>query len=239
MARSADWDPARYEGSHSFVWEYGADLVSLLNPQAGERILDVGCGTGHLAAKIAESGAAVLGIDSSPAMIAQARQNFPKLHFQLSDVREFGEQESFDAVFSNAALHWIQEADQAAAAIGAALRPSGRFVLEMGAKGNIALISAALETKIQNYFPSIAEYAGVLERHGLEVLNAVIFDRPTELAGGERGLRDWIATFRPDNSRAIEDVERDLSPTLFRDGKWFADYRRLRLVARKMNSCIT
>jgi trans-aconitate 2-methyltransferase len=233
VARSADWDPARYEGSHSFVWEYGADLVSLLNPRAGERILDVGCGTGHLAARIAESGSEVLGIDSSPAMIAQARQNFPKLQFQLADVREFRATELFDAVFSNAALHWIQEAEQAAAAMSAALHLGGRLVLEMGAKGNIALISSALETKIQNYFPGIGEYAGVLERHGLEVLNAVIFDRPTGLAGGERGLRDWIATFRPDNSRAIEDVERELRPALFRDGKWFADYRRLRVVARK------
>jgi trans-aconitate 2-methyltransferase len=233
MARSADWDPARYEGSHSFVWEYGADLVSLLNPQAGERILDVGCGTGHLAAQIAESGAEVLGIDSSPAMIAQARQNFPRLHFQLADVREFHAAEPFDAVFSNAALHWIPEADQAAAAISGAMCPGGRLVLEMGARGNIALISAALESNIHNYFPSVGEYASVLERQGLEVLNALIFDRPTELAGGERGLRDWLATFRPDNARPIEDVERELRPRLFRDGNWFADYRRLRVVARK------
>ena len=235
MARSADWDPARYEGSHSFVWEYGADLVSLLNPQAGERILDAGCGTGHLTAKISECGADVLGIDSSPAMIAQARQNFPKLRFQLADLREFRSDLAFHAVFSNAALHWIQEADVAAASLSAALRPGGRLVLEMGAQGNIALISAALETKIHNYFPSIAEYAGVLERQGLEVLNAVIFARPTELAGGERGLRDWIATFRPDNTRPSEDVEGDLRPVLWGGGKWIADYRRLRIIARKIS----
>ena len=236
MARGGDWDPARYEGSHSFVWEYGADLVSLLAPQPGERILDAGCGTGHLAAQIAGSGAEVLGIDASPAMIAQARQNFPKLRFQLADLREFRADELFDAVFSNAALHWISEADRAAAAISAALRTGGRLVLEMGARGNIALISAAVETRIQNYFPSIGEYAAMLERHGLEVLNAVVFDRPTELAGGDRGLRDWIAMFRPDNTRAIEDVERELRPALWRDGKWFADYRRLRVVARKLAS---
>lgn len=228
-----DWDPAGYEGSHSFVWEYGADLVALLNPQPGERVLDVGCGTGHLAAKIAEGGATVLGIDSSPAMIAQARQNFPKLRFQLADLREFRTDELFDAAFSNAALHWILEADRASASLSAALREGGRLVLEMGACGNIALISAALESQILNYYPSIGEYAGVLERQGFEVLSAVVFDRPTELAGGERGMRDWIAMFRPDNSRAIEDVERELRPDLWRDGKWFADYRRLRMVARK------
>ena len=228
-----DWDPAGYESSHSFVWEYGADLVALLDPQPGERVLDVGCGTGHLAAKIAERGATVLGIDSSPAMIAQARQNFPKLQFKLADLREFRADEGFDAAFSNAALHWILEADVAAASLSAALREDGRLVLEMGARGNIALISAALESQIVNYYPSIGEYAGVLERHGFEVLNAVVFDRPTELAGSDRGMRDWIAMFRPDNSRAIEDVERDLRPALWRGGKWFADYRRLRMMARR------
>jgi len=235
MARSADWDPARYEGSHSFVWEYGADLVSVLNPQPGERILDAGCGTGHLAAKIAASGAVVLGIDSSPAMIAQARQNFPKLHFQLADLREFRPSGApFDAVFSNAALHWIQDPDAAASSISAALRKGGRLVLEMGARGNIDIVSKALRTEIRNYFPSIGEYASLLERHDLEVLSAIIFDRPTELAGGELGLRDWIATFRPDNARPIEEVEAELRPRLWRGGKWFADYRRLRVVARKL-----
>jgi hypothetical protein len=104
----------------------------------------------------------------------------------------------------------------------------------MGGHGNIAIISAALQTEIQNYFPGIAEYASVLERHGFEVQSAFLFDRPTELGGGERGLRDWIATFRPDNSRPIEEVEAELRPKLWRDGKWVADYRRLRVVARKI-----
>jgi SAM-dependent methyltransferase len=229
----ADWDPGRYEGSHSFVWEYGADLLTLLAPQPGERVLDFGCGTGHLTARIAECGADVVGIDSSPAMLAQARQNFPNLKFQLADGQRYRADAPFDAVFSNAALHWMPDADRVAGSIASALRPGGRLVLEMGARGNIAILNAALESEVFNYYPSIGEYASVLERHGLEVLNAVIFDRPTLLEGGDRGLRDWIATFRPDNRRPLEAVEAELRPKLFRDGGWVADYRRLRMMAKK------
>ncbi len=230
-ANHADWDPARYEGSHSFVWEYGSDLLAILAPQPGERILDLGCGTGHLTAQIAEAGAETAGIDSSPAMVAQARQNYPRLRFQLADAQNFRADLPFDAVFSNAALHWMPEADAVADCIYQALRPGGRLVLEMGAHGNIALIAAAIRSAIRNYFPSIGEYAGVLERNGLEVLSAVIFDRPTPLGGGEDGLKDWIATFRPDNTRPLDEIEGELRPELFREGRWVADYRRLRVTA--------
>ena len=230
--RKTDWDPARYEG-HSFVWELGADLLSLLAPQPGERILDFGCGTGHLTAKIAESVAEVVGIDSSPAMVAQARQNYPQLKFELADGQNYRAAQPFDAVFSNAALHWMLDADGAAASMSGALRSGGRLVLEMGARGNIALLDRAIRSEVKNFYPSIAEYASVLERHGLEVLNAMIFDRPTILEGGDDGLRDWIATFRPDNVRPLEEVEVELCPLLYREGSWTADYRRLRIVARK------
>jgi trans-aconitate methyltransferase len=232
-AARPDWDPARYEGSHSFVWEYGADLLTILAAQPGERILDLGCGTGHLTARIGETGAETLGIDSSPAMIAQARQNYPRLKFKLADALEFRTETTFDAVFSNAALHWMMEPDRVAVAVSNALRTGGRFVLEMGGRGNIARLDAALRSNIRNYYPSIAEYSSVLERAGLEVLTAVIFDRPTVLEG-EHGLRDWIATFRPDNTRPIDEVEAELRPILYRDGRWTADYRRLRITARKV-----
>lgn len=234
MAARADWDPARYEGGHSFVWQYGADLLSILAPQPDERILDLGCGTGHLTAKIAEAGAEVLGIDSSPAMIAQARQNYPRLKFQLVDAHTYRTELPFDAVFSNAALHWMMEPRAVAESISLALHPGGRFVFEMGGRGNIALIDAALETDIRNYYPSIAEYATVLESNGLEVLTAILFDRPTPLEGGEHGMREWIAMFRGDNKRPMERVEAELRPKLFHDGSWSADYRRLRMTARKV-----
>jgi trans-aconitate methyltransferase len=239
MAARTDWDPARYEGGHSFVWRYGSDLLSILAPKPGERILDLGCGTGHLTAKIAEAGPTVLGIDSSPAMIAQARQNYPKLKFRLADAQRFRTDTPFDAVFSNAALHWMMEPEAVAGSIALALRPGGRFVFEMGGRGNIALIDAALETRIRNYYPSIAEYAAILEAHDLEVVTAVLFDRPTPLENGEHGMREWIATFRADNQRPIEQVEAELRPKLFRDGRWTADYRRLRMTARKVLKAAT
>ncbi len=232
--RKADWDPACYESSHAFVWEYGEDLVSLLAPQPGERILDFGCGTGHLTAKLAESGADVVGIDSSPAMIAQARRNYPRLRFELADGQRYRAAQAFDAVFSNAALHWMLDAEAAAASISASLRQGGRLVLEMGARGNIALLDRAIRSEVRNYYPSISEYAGVLERHCLEVVNAILFDRPTILEGGDQGLRNWIAMFRPDNTRPANEIEAELRPLLFRDGQWTADYRRLRMIARRV-----
>ncbi len=211
-------------------------MVALLEPKPGEHILDVGCGTGHLTAEIAAAGATTLGIDASPAMIAQARQNFPKLSFRLVDAAEFQSEAVFDAVFSNAALHWMLDPDPVAAAIARALKPGGRFVGEMGGKGNIAAISNAVHSKIQNYYPSISEYSAVLERNGFEVRMMQLFDRPTPLEGGENGLREWIQTFRGDNTRPVEEVEAELRPLLFQHGRWVADYRRLRFSAVRHSS---
>src|SRR4051812_37742850 len=115
------WDSSLYDDRHSFVWRAGASLVELLHPEVGERILDLGCGTGHLTATIAESGATVVGLDSSTSMVAQARQNFPALKFVLADARDFRFNEPFDAVFSNAALHWIFEAEAVMRCVSAVL----------------------------------------------------------------------------------------------------------------------
>src|SRR5262245_47515749 len=132
----SQWDPALYQSSHSFVWERGRGLVELLAPQAGERILDIGCGTGQLTAEIAGAGAHVVGVDNSAAMIEQARANFPELRFEQADVRSLKFDHEFDAVFSNAVLHWVQQADTAAAVMSRALKPGGRMVVEFGGHGN-------------------------------------------------------------------------------------------------------
>lgn len=227
-------------------------MLELLAPCPGERILDVGCGTGQLTAEIARAGAETLGIDSSPAMIEQATKNYPGLKFEVADVRALPFREEFDAVFSNAALHWVQDAEPAAAAMAAALKAGGRFVAEFGGRGNIAdLVDAALRALESLgiagvnpwYFPSVGEYAGLLERHGLEVAYAALIDRRTPLEGGPRGMADWIDMFggpftaklaaaqKQEFGRRVEQLA---APKLFQNGGWSADYRRLRIAAVKV-----
>jgi len=243
------WDSALYDDRHSFVWKESADLIEMLAPRAGERILDLGCGTGHLTAQLAGLGAEVVGIDSSVSMIAQARQNFPKVKFQLADARDLRFDTPFDAVFSNAALHWIRDADRVVQSIARALKEGGRLVLEMGAKGNIARVMAGIEEVLREhgypaahswYFPTLAEYSAILERYGFEVREARTFTRWNKLEHPERGLREWLEMFAgayfeniPEDKRPalVEAIEGKLRPVLFRDGAWWADYRRLRIAA--------
>ncbi|MCW5969571.1 MAG: methyltransferase domain-containing protein [Blastocatellales bacterium] len=247
------WDAGAYDQKHSFVFQYGEGVFALLAPKAGERILDVGCGTGHLTKQIADAGASVVGLDASADMIERARASYPGIEFILGDAADFEFDEPFDAVFSNAALHWVERAEDAVICMSRALRQGGRFVIEMGGKGNIERIAVALDSAIEdllgrrvsarNYFPGISEYSTLLERHGLEVRAAHLFDRLTELEEGEAGLRRWIEMFRghlfdgvdPDNKEAVlERVERELRESLFLDGNWYADYRRLRINAIKI-----
>jgi SAM-dependent methyltransferase len=243
------WNAELYQSSHSFVWGFAREAVELLAPQAGERILDIGCGTGQLTREIANSGAHVTGIDRSPEMIAGARRNFPDVEFAAADAVTLPFQNgSFDAVFSNAALHWVRDAAAAAAGIAGALRPGGRLAAEFGGRGNVrALLAAfrdALGQEIPNpwFFPSVGEYAALLERHGLAVRQAVLFDRPTPLAEGARGLAKWFEMFGgpltaaappADIPELIREVERRAAPELWKNDTWVVDYRRIRVLAFK------
>ncbi|WP_404789061.1 class I SAM-dependent methyltransferase [Altericista sp. CCNU0014] len=241
------WNAALYEDQHAFVWQYGGKLLDLLAPEAGESILDLGCGTGQLTAQLAQLGAAVRGMDADAAMIAKARQNYPDLVFEQADARFFEVREPLDAVFSNAALHWVKEPDAAIQCICRALKPGGRFVAEFGGKGNVNAITQAL-TKTHAfyvspwYFPSVAEYSTRLEQQGLEVVFATLRDRPTPLEGADEGLANWLRAFAngfldrltpEQQTQAIASVEQQLKPTLYCDGRWIADYRRLRIMAIK------
>jgi trans-aconitate methyltransferase len=244
------WDAALYQDQHSFVWRFGADLIQSLNPQPGERILDLGCGTGQLTAEIAASGATVVGLDKSAEMLAEARKNYPDLEFVLGDAAAFRFQEPFDAVFSNAALHWVKDAEGAVRSIALALRASGRFIAEFGGHGNISTVQAALRAVLGPsadeqspwYYPSIGEYSPLLERHGFEVRNASLFDRPTPLEG-EDGMQNWLRMFMPTYLREfsaersdaiIHQLVEHLRPALYRDGLWTADYRRLRVACVRL-----
>ncbi len=253
MDQGSQWNAELYDEKHSFVWKMAAGLLELLEAKPGERILDLGCGTGHLTAKIAATGAKVVGIDRSPEMIQQAREQYPSLQFEVMDAREITFSEPFDAVFSNATLHWVTEPERAIAGIAKNLRPGGRFVAEFGGKGNVRELMAAIERAWSRlglsgpnpnpwYYPSIAEYAGLLEQYGLEVTYANLFERPTPLEDGERGLRNWLTMFAgafldklPPEPRehALAAIEQEARATLFQNGHWVMDYRRLRLLARK------
>lgn len=246
------WNSTLYDRQHAFVWHYGESLVEWLAPQPNEHILDLGCGTGHLTAKIAATGAIASGIDAAPAMIATARQAYPQVPFQIADARQFQTTAPFDAVFSNATLHWIQQPDDVIQRVHRALRPGGRFVAEFGGHGNIAAICTALFETLKQlgypecdrwnpwYFPSISDYTSRLEQHGFEVTQAVLFDRPTRLEAGTAGLRNWLQMFAngilahvpvQTHARIMQQVETQLEPVLFQDGAWTADYRRLRILA--------
>lgn len=254
MAQDAKWDANLYDEKHSFVWKMAADLLDLLEAKRGECILDIGCGTGHLTAQIAATGAHVIGVDRSAEMIQQARAAHPSLAFEIMDARQLSFAQPFDAVFSNATLHWITEPERVVTAIAAILRPGGRFVAEFGGKRNVHEVVSAFSRAWKNlklpgdfpnpwYYPSVAEYSSLLERHSLEITYTLLFDRPTPLEDGEHGLRHWLDMFGGSIASAIApdvreklkaEVEREARPHLFHDARWVMDYRRLRIVARRL-----
>jgi trans-aconitate methyltransferase len=250
------WDANLYDDRHAFVWHYGASLVELLAPKPGERILDLGCGTGHLTNTIAQAAGSVVGLDHSAEMLAQARDAYPQLTFLQGDARDFRFDEPFDAVLSNATLHWVRPPEPVVRCVRAALRPGGRFVAEFGGRGNVKEIVRSLRAALDRlglkapdvpwYFPGVAGYATLLESAGLEVRFATLFDRPTPLEGPD-GLKAWVRMF----ARALLDavpagrqdellaaVEEEARPALYRDGGWFADYRRLRVSAVRVEGAL-
>jgi trans-aconitate methyltransferase len=253
---SNTWNTELYDNRHAFVTKYGEDLVGLLAPLAGETILDIGCGTGHLARQIADIGAEVVGIDSSAEMIEAAQAAYPSMKWRRADVARLSDEQPafagrFDAVFSNAVLHWVSDAEGAARNMAAVLKPGGRLVVEFGGKKNIegtlnGLLDSMEEVTGRRpihdwYYPSIGEYTPLLERSGLEVQAAWLFDRPTKLEGPE-GLRNWYRMFRRDwieglDPQVAEEVlartEQRLRATHYHDDAWWADYRRIRVVSKK------
>jgi len=252
---SEKWDAGLYDAKHAFVWEKAKGVVDLLAAKPGERILDLGCGTGTLTAEIAASGAKVIGIDRSADMIDAAGKKFPAVRFEVCDARDLRFSQEFDAVFSNAALHWIPEAQRVVDGIARALKPGGRFVAEFGGKGNVRHVVTALESALTQrgipakgvnpwYYPSIAEYSALLESHRLEVIEAALFERPTSLEDGERGLQTWLTMFGaafldrvpPARQQAfLRAVEVNARPALWKSDHWQLDYRRLRIAARKLS----
>lgn len=175
------------------------------------------------------------------------KKQFPDLRFFVGDCRDFIVDEPFDAIFSNAALHWVRagDAERSVIAMSRALKPGGRFVVEFGGKGNIQRVEQALLDVAGPspwYFPSISEYSSLLEKHGIEVLSANLYDRPTPLENGDDGIRNWIRMFGNSffdgkSEDEIEEllgvVEEKLRPHLYDGARWTADYRRIRIVGKR------
>jgi trans-aconitate methyltransferase len=244
------WDPQQYEQHGAFVHGLAGGVVEWLAPVTGERILDLGCGDGHLSKRIVATGAIVVGLDSSPQMAAAARALGINVTVGDAEALPF-ESRSFDAVFSNAALHWVRNHDGMLASVKRVLKPHGRFVAEFGGFGNIAAIRVAMRTAIErfgfdgskddvNYYPTPEVYTRRLEKHGFVVERMALIPRPTPLP--ESGMSGWINTFRrgvleslPEEARdkIVNEAVRLLAPAL-RDegGNWIADYVRLRFIAR-------
>jgi len=255
-ATNITWNSSLYDNKHDFVFKYGEHLVQMLTPQEGERILDVGCGTGHLTNLIASTGAFVTGMDSSIDMIAKARNEYPHLPFAVASVTSFSFDEPFDAMFSNAVLHWVNDKESAIECMYNNLKPGGRLVLEMGGKGNNEKILGALRSALikhgykENaaremwYFPSLSEYTGLLEKQGFRVTHAAHYNRETELKDTEQGIKDWLNMFcsaffegidNDSKDAILEEVQGTLRQTQYKNNKWYADYKRLRVVAIKEN----
>jgi len=246
MAQS--WNSDLYEKNARFVTDLGAPVLTLLAPRQGEKILDLGCGDGVLTKRIADLGCEVVGVDSSPDFVASARKR--GLHVEEKSAYDMNFRACFDAVFSNAALHWMKDADLVINRVAMALRPQGRFVAEFGGHNCVNTVLTALIAELDVrghdgqaanpwYFPTTDDYGSRLTAAGFEVPYIALIPRPTPLPGDVMG---WLATFAgsftavlpaQDRVEYLECVRNRIKPRLCdSNGNWVADYVRLRFEAR-------
>ncbi|MCC6482853.1 MAG: class I SAM-dependent methyltransferase [Sphingomonadaceae bacterium] len=249
--QSSQWNAADYGRNGAFVPALGLPVVDLLAPQEGEHILDLGCGDGTLTQALVDAGAIVTAVDASEDMAAAAWAR--GLEAQVADGEKLNFDNRFDAVFSNAALHWMLDGAAVAAGVFRALKAGGRFVGEMGGAGNVRALRAALNAELeargyvlpegdQQWYPSPEEFAAIYASAGFADIEARLIDRPTPLPAGPQG---WFHTFRsgycaligvPEAERAtLFDAAAARMPAamLGADGVWRADYVRLRFSMRK------
>ena len=239
-----DWDADQYANIARFVSDFGVELIKLLGPQPGEKILDLGCGDGELTLQLLARGAEVVGIDSSPDMVRAARAR--GVDALLMDAEQLEFEAEFDGAFSNATIHWIRHPELALEGVARALKPGGRFVGEFGGYGNIAQLIDALDKVLDTYglrvtnpwyFPDRDQFAALLGESGFREISTQLFPRPTELPGR---IEDWLQFFATDyltaipvgdRAAAIGQVVDLLAPTHQRAGVWVINYVRLRFSA--------
>jgi len=249
MANAQTWDPERYDRNARFVSDLGSPVVELLAPRPGERILDLGCGDGVLTERLVALGCDVVGVDASAPQIEATRGR--GLDARVMSGEQLSFDQEFDAVFSNAAMHWMRDADAVIDGVWRALRAGGRFVAEFGGAGCVEIIRTALITALNRrgvegaaadpwYFPSDTAYRPRLERRGFVVRYIALIPRPTPLPGD---LIGWLETFaesftsklpQSERSAFLLEVQEAIRPKLCAaDGSWTADYVRLRFAADK------
>ncbi|MCM1561755.1 MAG: methyltransferase domain-containing protein [Butyrivibrio sp.] len=246
------WDADKYTKDFSFVHQYGNGVAELIDGEMDGTLIDLGCGNGALTKILQNKGFQAAGMDSSEELLDTARQQYPDITFIQADATDFSVGEAVDVIFSNAVFHWIEKEKQMDMlnCVYKALKEKGQFVFEFGGHGNNALIHGVLgdvfsehgyEYKMPFYFPTIGEYAALVERAGFQVKYAVLFDRPTELKGND-GLKEWIHMFVKAPFAGVDDLEREgiicqaverLRDVLYREGRWYADYVRIRMKAVK------
>ena len=247
MTSKQTWDSKSYQRDTGFVSVYGEDVLAWLDAKPSESILDLGCGDGALTQKIVATGATVIGVDASESFVETAQA--AGLDVRLGNGHELDFEAEFDAVFTNAALHWMLEPEKVIDGVARALKPGGRFVGEFGGFGNVAAITTALRAVGSEmggdlslsgpwFFPTVAQYSSMLEQRGFAVEEATTFYRPTPLPND---IRSWLAVMRQPffdqfgdrSEEAYEKVEAALRPSLCdHEGNWIADYVRLRFRAR-------
>ena len=245
------WDANFYQEKHGFVAEYGKSLLEYVNLGAGQKILDLGCGTGALTKELAAQGADVTGVDFSEAMIEKAKVLYPDLTFQVENAICLPYENVFDTVFSNAVFHLILDHRKLLQSIKRALKEKGFLVCEFGAAGNIQSIEKAFSMQMNKrgrsyhspfFFPDEETYEGLLHETGLRILRLVTYDRPTSLQDGRAGLRNWMRQFfvgslyelsAAETEEIFDAIEAELETGLWQDGKWVADYRRIQIIAQK------
>ncbi|MBB6123569.1 class I SAM-dependent methyltransferase [Sphingobium subterraneum] len=249
--RSSQWDASDYGRNGAFVPALGLPVVELLAPRPGEAILDLGCGDGTLTQALVDAGARVTAVDASPAMVAAAKAR--GIDAEQADGEQLAFDGLFDAVFSNAALHWMLDGPAVARGVFRALKPGGRFVGEMGGAGNVQQLRGALNAELEawgyalpkhdlQWYPTIKDFSAVYAALGFVAIDARLIDRPTPLPAGPEG---WFRTFRSglmdvlavptENRESIFTAAATRVPTAMQgeDGMWRADYVRLRFAMRK------
>ncbi len=247
------WNSTDYTDNFSFVYKYGEDVLKLIDAPKGSFAVDLGCGNGALTQKLADKGYRVIGIDASEDMLKKAAQSHSDIKFIQGDATAFKLDEKADVIFSNAVFHWIDadKQEQLIKNISSNIKPGGQLVCEFGGNGCAELVHSALEQAFEKrnmkyprffFFPTIGEYSPILEKYGLRVKYASLFDRPT-VQQTENGLADWIRMFdkKPFENMAaslqdeiIAEAVNQLRNKLFINSKWIVDYVRIRLKAEKI-----